>query len=139
MLAAAADVLAVTLPWARYGDTSFTPDHFPGWPIYVVAAVLLHGCVAVMLLSRSARRPAAALFTGLLAVGVAGFALWMASRYDESGLFFTSVVPMVMPMPGPGGAIAVVAALASGTVAAVIGLRGVRQGDHGPAAEAVRT
>jgi hypothetical protein len=120
--AAVVDVLAVTLPWAYYGTMSFTPDRFPGWPAYVVAAVLLHACVAVALVSRPARRPAAAL-AGPLALGAAGLAGWMASRYDESGLFFTAVVPMVMPMPGPGGALAIAAALASGAVAVTVALR----------------
>lgn len=134
--ATAVDALAVAVPWARYGDMSFTADRFPGWPAYLVAAVLLHACVAVVLLSRSARRPAAAV-AGALALGVARLALWMASRYDESSLFFASVTPMVMPMPGPGGALALLAALTSGAVAAIAGLRGLRQGGR-PTAPAAR-
>lgn len=88
--------LAVFLPWAHYGGIDFRLFRFPAWYVYVVAALVMHGC--------SALRPVAWRIAGGIASLVAGvMVVLLHLRYDDaSALFDSPVVPPIAPHPGLG-------------------------------------
>ncbi|MFD1151225.1 hypothetical protein [Saccharothrix hoggarensis] len=104
-------VLAVLVPWARYGDVDVELSRLPWWWAYLGAAVLTHGSALV-----PAR--AAAPVSGLFALVTVAAAVVVATGYDHAAVLFDHVVPTVGPRPGLGVAFAV-----ASVVAQVVGLR----------------
>ncbi|MFI6760962.1 hypothetical protein ACIBF5_17685 [Micromonospora sp. NPDC050417] len=91
------------LPWAVYGRFDIHLTRFPGWQFYVVSVLALHGCVAWALFVPAGRRSVVPLVVGAASAFVAaGSAMVLAFRYDDASALFPGVVPMVLPMPGPG-------------------------------------
>lgn len=112
---------AIALPWAHYGDITVPLTRFPGWGGHVGSVLALHACVAWAVLSRAARPALTLAATAALSLVAVGSTLLLALTYDESSALFDGVVPAVMPRPGLGGMVAVVAILISTGAAAVSG------------------
>ncbi|WUR59894.1 hypothetical protein OHS32_00240 [Micromonospora chokoriensis] len=112
---------AIALPWAHYGDITVPLTRFPGWGGYVGSVLALHACVAWAVLSRAARPALTLAATAALSLVAVGSTLLLALTYDEASALFDGAVPAVMPRPGLGGMVAVVAILISTGVAAVSG------------------
>jgi hypothetical protein len=108
--------LSLIVPWVYYGSFAFSVGDLPGWPAYLVAEAVALGGAAVRVSGRwrAARTESATVVAAAVAAGVA---LWLMSRHGDASLFFDSVVPLVLPMIGPGGVAGLVGALAAGAVA----------------------
>ncbi|SCE82814.1 hypothetical protein [Micromonospora chokoriensis] len=120
VVGAAGSLLSATaLPWAHYGDITVPLTRFPGWGGYVGSVLALHACVAWAVLGRTARPALTLAATAALSVVAIGSTLLLALTYDEASALFDGVVPAVMPGPGLGGIVAVVAILISSGAAAV--------------------
>lgn len=122
-LAVVCTVLALVVPWVHYGGMEFGLTRFPGWPIYVVGALVLHGCTWW----HATIGRALAVAGGVVALVTA---VVLMLRYDETGLFFDGpVIPAVVPSTGLGGSLAVAGALLNLAlvVAAWAGARGSRR------------
>ncbi|PMR61383.1 hypothetical protein C1A38_09650 [Verrucosispora sp. ts21] len=119
--AAGALIAAVGLPWAWYGDRAVHLTEFPGWVWYAGAAVLLNVVTAGAIVVPG-RRGWLLLAAGGLGVVTIVAAVVVMTRYAD--VFLGPVVPAVRPSLGPGGPVAVLAALASMT--AVAGSRYLR-------------
>jgi len=101
------------LPWSRYGDIEIPLTRFTGWPVYAVSALALQAIVAWALFL-PARWPRARLAAGIVcAVTAVASAIVLGFRYDNAPDFFEDVMPLVIPTPGKGPMVAVLAALAS--------------------------
>ncbi|WP_394616068.1 hypothetical protein JNUCC0626_41205 [Lentzea sp. JNUCC 0626] len=103
-LALACTALALLVPWTYYGDTGFGVTRFPGWPIYLVGALVLHACSWWP--SVAGRVSAAA--GGAVAL-VTAFVLMLG--YDDAGALFDGPVILVVPVMGWGGFLAVAGVL----------------------------
>jgi hypothetical protein len=109
-------VVAVTLPWARYGGIEINVADLPNWGFYVSSVVVLHLCVgwALIALTRRGRSVwlprAVALISGVAAIVST---VVVMSRYEDADALFGSVVPLVVPHLGLGGPVAVAAILIS--------------------------
>ncbi|MEU6023041.1 hypothetical protein [Micromonospora sp. NPDC047134] len=116
---AAGTLIAVFgLPWAWYGDRAVRLTEFPGWAWYVGAAVLLSMVTGGAIVDPG-RRGWLLLVAGGLGVVTIVAAVVVMTHYAD--VFLGPVVPAVRPSLGPGGPVAVLAALASMT--AVVGSR----------------
>lgn len=115
----AATVAAMALPWARYGGISIGLNRLPGWGFYVAAAVALNLVVGWALLRRSNHWRLPLLAEAALCAGTVGAAVAVMLRYDDAEAIFGPVVPLVFAVLGPGGPVAIVAALAGGTALAL--------------------
>ncbi|MGC5033359.1 hypothetical protein [Micromonospora sp. DT229] len=114
---AAGTLIAVFgLPWAWYGDRAVRLTEFPGWAWYVGAAALLNIVTAGTIVGPG-RRGWRMLVAGGLGVVTIVAAVVVMTHY--ANVFLGPVVPSVRPSLGPGGPVAVLAALASMT--AVVG------------------
>ncbi|MBQ1026160.1 hypothetical protein [Micromonospora sp. C95] len=98
------------LPWAWYGDRAVRLTEFPGWAWYVGAAVLLN-VVTGWAVVQPGRRGWLPLVAGGLGVGTIVAAVVVMANYAD--VLRGPVVPAVRPALGPGGPVAVLAALAS--------------------------
>lgn len=112
----AGTIAALLLPWAQYGGISVRLTSFPSWVWYLCIAATVQLLVISAVLAEGQPVAASHLLTirvtGL--VGVAGAvvaAVVVARHYDNAAALFGAVVPAVPPLAGPGGPIAVVAAL----------------------------
>jgi len=111
-------IAALVLPWAHYGGIAVALGRLPWWGLYAVAAVALQ-VTAALFLRTGPRRPPAALVAAL-AAATAVAAVLVLSFYDEPvQIFGPGVVPLVVPSPGWGGPVAIVAALVTGAVTLV--------------------
>lgn len=103
------------LSWAHYGQYDFALYRFPGWPVHATSALALQAIVAWTVFrpaSPASRWPR--LIAGIAcALAAAGSAIVLGSHYDRGPDFFPDVIPMVMPSPGLGPFVAVLAALVS--------------------------
>jgi hypothetical protein len=84
---------------------------FPGWGWYAAASILLHLAIGWTLVASPSSR-LATLVCGALLLATVGAALVLMSGYDSSSALFDedAIIPMVMPSPGTGGPVAIVAA-----------------------------
>ncbi|GAB4104710.1 hypothetical protein GCM10028790_37290 [Micromonospora taraxaci] len=112
---------AIALPWAHYGDITVPLTRFSGWGGYVGSVLALHACVAWAVLSRTARPALTLAATAALSLVAVGSTLLLALTYDEASALFDGAIPAVMPRPGLGVMVAVVAILISTGAAAVSG------------------
>ncbi|MBL6275380.1 hypothetical protein JMF97_04305 [Micromonospora fiedleri] len=113
VVGAAGSLVAVFgLPWAWYGDRAVRLTEFPGWAWYVGAAVLLNLVTAGTIIERGRRGWLLLVAGGLGVVTIVAAVVVMAHYAD---VFLGPVVPAVRPSVGPGGPVAVLAALASMT------------------------
>ncbi|WP_326553150.1 hypothetical protein [Micromonospora sp. NBC_01813] len=112
-------VAALWLPWARYGGIDVRLASFPSWVWYLGVAVVVQ-LVVIAAVSVEGRPGAAgyrlaARITGLVGVfGAIVTALVVMAQYDNAAALFGAAVPAVHPRPGPGGPVAIVAALFNG-------------------------
>jgi hypothetical protein len=122
VVGAAGSLLSATaLPWAHYGDITVPLTRFPGWGGYVGSVLPLHACVAWAVLGRTARPALSLAAAAALSAVAVGSTLLLALTYDEASALFNGAIPAVMPRPGLGGIVAVVAILVSTGAAAVSG------------------
>ncbi|MDG4835746.1 hypothetical protein O7631_04365 [Micromonospora sp. WMMD967] len=112
---------AVALPWAHYGDITVPLTRFPGWGGYAGSVLALHACVAWAVLGRTARPALPLAATATLSAVAVGSTLLLVLSYDEASALFDGAIPAVMPRPGLGGIVAVVAILVGAGAAAVSG------------------
>lgn len=105
-------VLAVLVPWARYGDIDVELSRLPWWWVYPGAAVVLHGLALVRVPFR---------FAVVVACAVVVAAVFVASGYGDASAVFGDVVPAVFARFGYGVVFAVAAVAAQ-----VVGLRADR-------------
>jgi len=105
-------LLSFVLPWAHYGGIDIPLSRFPHWGLYVASALVLQLCVAWTVFAARARVrmpvPVVAA-AGLLALGSA---IDLMLRYDDPAALFDRSVPLVIPLPGEGGIVAVLAIVA---------------------------
>ncbi|WP_444951143.1 hypothetical protein [Micromonospora ureilytica] len=119
--AAGSLVSIVALPWAHYGDITVPLTRFPGWGGYVGSVVALHACVAWAVLTRTARQALTLAAIAALSLVAVGSAILLTLAYDDASALFSGAVPAVVPRPGLGGIVAVLAILISAGAAAVSG------------------
>ena len=106
---------AIVLPWAQYGGIDVDLFRFPLWGLYIAAAIALQAVVLWRLVRDDRRATIAGIVLGLATIAAAVVVIF---DYDNASTFFGPIVPMVIPRPGVGGPLAVLAAICS-TVAAV--------------------
>ncbi len=99
-LAVAFTVAAFFTPWANYGGINIGLTRFPGWPVYLAGAVVLHVCTFWN--TRAGRITAGA--GGVVALVSA---VVLMSRYGDSEVFFDGVIPAVFAIVGLGGVFAI--------------------------------
>ncbi|WP_433309310.1 hypothetical protein ACQP0U_20295 [Micromonospora sp. CA-269861] len=103
----------VAVPWASYGDITVPLTRFPGWGGYVGSVVALHACVAWAVLARTARQALTLAVIAALSLVAVGSAIVVTLAYDDASALFRGAVPAVVPRPGLGGLVAVLAILIS--------------------------
>lgn len=116
---AALALAAMALPWALYGDISIRLNRLSGWGFYVAAAVALNLVVGWSLLRRPEDRRLPLLAGVATCAAAIGAAVTVMLRYDDGGAIFDGLVPLVVPMLGLGGPVAIVAVLVSGAALVV--------------------
>ncbi|MGI5213748.1 hypothetical protein [Plantactinospora sp. CA-290183] len=139
-LGVAATVGALLAPWAHYGQYEIALHRLPGWSWYLGVAALMHGHAGWTVFRAATRGRAAGpgrrtlLVTGLvLCAATLLCAVALLRRYDDAGTFFGPIVPLVRPVPGLGGPLALLGALAS-----VVAIRAATRPD-GVAGRSVRS
>lgn len=131
---AAGNLLAiVSLPWSAYGAIEMRLDRFPGWRWHVAAVAALYVAAVWALLAPAARRRLPIATSAVAGLAAAGSAIALATRYDDSSLFFDTFVPAIKPLIGTGPVLAVLCVLVClASVAACWPRSGVRPAPHRP-------
>lgn len=101
------------LPWARWGSAEFPLSRLPWWGLYLGTAIAMHVSVAWFLFAKGRlRRVLRAV--GLTLVGsTVVTAVLVMTHYDDASALFDKFVPLVYPIPGEGGLVALLAAALS--------------------------
>jgi hypothetical protein len=132
VVTAIATGVALLLPWARYGGIDVRVYDLPGWLLY---AVLAAGQVAAVVVGTRIRgrggQVAAMAVALLLAAGTVAAAVWFMAASLDPAVVFGSVVPPITPALATGGVVAIVAGVAGGAAAVLVGRRAVRHGRAG--------
>jgi len=116
--AVGAILATAVLPWSLFAG-NFGLTRFPGWGWYAAAAAALN-VVTASALWRPGRPPKPAVAAAIgLCVATIGTAVALMSQYDDGHALHGPIVPMVKPALGPGGPVAVLAALASAAAVVV--------------------
>jgi hypothetical protein len=105
-------------PWVHYPAGEETRLWlFPGWIALPIGMLAMFGSVAVALFSRH-RASLIVMTAVVLSVAFTGvYAAVLISRYDDGGSFYGGPTNMVVPFPGLGGPLAILAALLGATAA----------------------
>lgn len=115
--AVGAVVAVVALPWAWYGAIDVKLHRFPLWGLHAFAAAALNVTVGWILVARGLRL---LWWVGVaLCLATVGSAALVMTFYCDATALFGPVVPMVVPVLGPGGPVAVLAAVSSVTAIGV--------------------
>lgn len=98
----------IVLDWAHYGDFGLGLERFPGWQGHVAVVLAFYLCVGWTILR--SRIPIVLAVTALAAMGSATL---FGTLYDDATYLFgrDAIIPMVMPRPGLGPVVAVLAIL----------------------------
>lgn len=101
-------VVITVVPWAHYGGIEMPLYRFPCWGFPATAVVALT-LLAVWARAGGAGRPrhlrSAGLALAVAGVGATAVVMW---HYDDADAFFGPIVPLVKPVIGPGGPLAMV-------------------------------